>query len=169
MTLIPYQVQPKTTATLTPASGPPLSCFSSVCQPILDLDLCVSLLVFGGTDNRRVFCFLQYAGLSLLRPLPLRSTGSGCAGSAAMAHGPIRSAACGIFPDQGTNPCPLHRQADSQPLRYQGSPVCLFLKSNFRFMAKLRGRYRDSPYTLCPHTCITSPIISIPHQGGTLL
>ena len=31
-------------------------------------------------------------------------------------------AACGIFPDQGLNPCPLHWQADSQPLRHQGSP-----------------------------------------------
>ena len=31
-------------------------------------------------------------------------------------------AACGIFPDQGSNPCPLHWQADSQPLRHQGSP-----------------------------------------------
>ncbi|XP_033699817.2 zinc finger protein 1 homolog isoform X7 [Tursiops truncatus] len=64
----------------------------------------------------------QYAGLSLLWPLPLQSTGSGCAGSAAMAHGPSRSAACGIFPDRGMNPYPLHRQADSQPLHHQGSP-----------------------------------------------
>ena len=30
--------------------------------------------------------------------------------------------ACGILPDQGSNPCPLHWQADSQPLRHQGSP-----------------------------------------------
>ncbi|XP_060149729.1 5-formyltetrahydrofolate cyclo-ligase isoform X2 [Globicephala melas] len=57
------------------------------------------------------------------RPL---STGSGCADSAAMAHGPSRSVACGIFPDRGTNPCPLHRQADSQPLHHQGSPVFVF-------------------------------------------
>ena len=28
-------------------------------------------------------------------------------------HGPSCSAACGIFPDQGSNPCPLHWQADS--------------------------------------------------------
>ena len=62
------------------------------------------------------------AGLSLSRPLLLRSTGSGRAGSAVVAHGPSRSVACGIFPDQGSNPCPLHRQADSQPLRHQGSP-----------------------------------------------
>ena len=41
-------------------------------------------------------------------------------------HGPSCSAACGILPDQGSNPCPLHWQADSQSLRHQGSPA-LFL------------------------------------------
>ena len=66
------------------------------------------------------------AGLSLTRPLPLRSTGSRRAGPAAVAHGPSRSAARGILPDQGSNPCPLHWQADSQPLRHQGSPVVSF-------------------------------------------
>ena len=55
-------------------------------------------------------------------PLLLRSTGSRRAGSAIVAHGPSRSAARGIFPDQGSNPCPPHWQADSQPLRHQGSP-----------------------------------------------
>ena len=48
------------------------------------------------------------AGLSLSRPLLLRSTGSRCAGSVVVAHGPSCSAACGILPDQGSNPCPLH-------------------------------------------------------------
>ena len=62
------------------------------------------------------------AGLSLLRPLLLWSTGSRCAGSVVVAHGPSCSAACGIFPDQGSNRCPLHWQADSQPLCHQGSP-----------------------------------------------
>ena len=62
------------------------------------------------------------AGLSLSRPLLLRSTSSRRAGSVIVAHGPSCSAACGIFPDQGLNPCPLHWQADSQPLRHQGSP-----------------------------------------------
>ena len=58
----------------------------------------------------------QCAGLSVLRPLLLRSTGSRRAGSVVVAHGPSRSAACGILRDQGLNPCPLHWQADSQPL-----------------------------------------------------
>ena len=63
------------------------------------------------------------AGLSLSRPLMLQSTGSRLAGSVVVAHGPSCSAACGILPDQGSNPCPLHWQADSQPLRHQGSPI----------------------------------------------
>ena len=50
---------------------------------------------------------------------------------------------------------------DEQPSVF----VCLFktyLKSCFRFTAKLRGRYRDFPHTPSPNTCIVSPIISIP-------
>ena len=62
------------------------------------------------------------AGLSLLRPLLLRSTGSRGAGSVIVAHGPSCSMACGFLPDQGSNLCPLHWQADSQPPRHQGSP-----------------------------------------------
>ena len=65
------------------------------------------------------------AGLSLSRPLLSQSTGSRRAGSVVVAYGPSCSAACGIFPDQGSNPCPLHWQADSQPLRHQGSPQYL--------------------------------------------
>ena len=30
--------------------------------------------------------------------------------------------ASGVFPDQGSNPCPLHWQVDSKPLDHQGSP-----------------------------------------------
>ena len=35
------------------------------------------------------------------------------AGSVVVAHGLSCSVACGIFPDQGSNPRPLHWQADS--------------------------------------------------------
>ena len=71
------------------------------------------------------------AGISLSRPLLLRSTGSRRAGSVIMAHGPSCSAARGIFPDQGSNPCPLHWQADSQPLRHQGSPKSVTFYDTF--------------------------------------
>ena len=76
-------------------------------------------------------------GLSLSRPLPLRSTGSRRTGSVVVAHGLSRSAACGILPDQGSNPCPLHWQADSQPLRHQGSPtvyLLLWSKDRIKFL-----------------------------------
>ena len=56
------------------------------------------------------------------------STGSRRAGSVVVAHGLSCSAACGILPDQGSNPCPLHWQADSQPLRHQGSPEIFIFK-----------------------------------------
>ena len=46
----------------------------------------------------------------------------GAQASVGVACGPSCSAACGIFPDQGSNPCPLHWQAGSQPLRHQRSP-----------------------------------------------
>ncbi|KAJ8785041.1 hypothetical protein J1605_007597 [Eschrichtius robustus] len=88
-------------------------------------------------------------GFSLQRPLLLQSTSSRCLGfsscdtrvsatlarglqsasSAAVVYGLSCSVARGILPDQGSNPCTLHWQADSQPLRHQGSPEPeLFLK-----------------------------------------
>ena len=74
------------------------------------------------------------AGLSLSRPLLLQSTGFWRAGSVIVAHGCSCSVACGIFPNQGSNPCPLHWQADSQPLHHQGSLLCVV----FRFHIKVR-------------------------------
>ena len=75
------------------------------------------------------FCARAFSSCSKWGPLfiavrgPLTIAASCCGAQApdAQAHGPSRSAACGIFPDQGSNPCPLHWQADSQPLRHQGS------------------------------------------------
>ena len=36
------------------------------------------------------------------------------------------SVACGVFLDQGSNPCYLHRQVDSYPLYHQGIPFLKF-------------------------------------------
>ena len=70
---------------------------------------------------------LWCVSLSLSRPLLLQSTGSRCAGSVVVAHGPSCSTACGIFPDQALNLCPLHWQADSQPVHHQGGPAIYHL------------------------------------------
>ena len=92
-------------------------------------------------------------GLSLSWPLLLWSTGSRHAGSVIVAHGPSCSAACGIFPDQGSNPCPLHWQADSQPLRHQGSPIILFLLLLFaclKYFIKKMTTARRQKQPKCP-------------------
>ena len=47
-----------------------------------------------------------------------------------MAQGLSCSAAGGIFLDQGSNPFPLHWQADSLPLRHQGNPLFSLIDSN---------------------------------------
>ena len=62
----------------------------------------------------------HYGGLSCCRAWALGTWASAVvprkfqsSGSVAAAHGPSCSRACGIFPDQGLNPCSLHWQADS--------------------------------------------------------
>ena len=47
-------------------------------------------------------------------------------GSVVVAHGLSCSLACGIFPNQGLDPCPLYWQTDSHPLHHQGSPISTF-------------------------------------------
>ena len=61
----------------------------------------LSLVVTSGGHSS-----LRCAGLSLSRPLLLRSTSSRRAGSVVVAHGPSCSAACGIFPDRARTRVP---------------------------------------------------------------
>ena len=105
------------------------------------------------------------AGLSLSWPLLLRSTGSRHAGSVVVAHGPSCSAACEIFPDQGSNPCPLHWQADSQPLRHQGSPNSLFLINFYWSIVALQCCVSfccTAKWISCTYTCIHSFLDFLP-------
>ena len=96
-----------------------------------------SFLCEGFLQLRRCHSSSWCTGLSLSRPLLLRSTGSRRAGSVVVAHGLSCSAACGIFPGQGLNPCPLHWQADSQPLRHQGKPQTWSFSSKKKDLMKL--------------------------------
>ena len=81
--------------------------------------------------------FVVVCGLSLVV-----ATG-GC--SAVVAHGLSRSAACGILPGQGPNPNPrpLHWQADSQPMRHEGSPFLLVLILLLTIYAHSSGELED--------------------------
>ena len=106
--------------------GKPTYFFFWLCWVFVSVRGLSLVVTSGGHSSSRC------AGLSLSRPLLLRSTGSRRAGSAIVAHGLSCSAAYGIFPDQGSNPRPLHWQADSQPLRHQGSPPPTFKDLKWR-------------------------------------
>ena len=78
------------------------------------------------------YSLLRYAGFSLPWLLSCGARALGTRASVVVAHELSCSAACGIFPDQGSNPCPLHWQADSQPLRHATGEalLCDFLRSD---------------------------------------
>ena len=81
-------------------------------------------MIFGvwvGGQGEVFFNFwLCWVFIAVHRLLPLQSMGSRVhglqhwhMGSAVAARGLSCLEACGILPDQGSNPCPLHWQADS--------------------------------------------------------
>ena len=116
----------------------------------------------------RGYSLLQCTGFSLQWPLLLQSMGSkhagfsSCgtwvsvvvahglqsAGSVVVVHGSNCSKACGILPDQGSNPCPLHWQADSYPLCHQGRPLLslfLFISQKYSmFLNTFKKNHSDN-------------------------
>ena len=115
----------------------------------------LSLVMVSGSN-----CLLWHTDISLQRLLLLQSTGSRYElqqlwhvvsvvaahglwrlGSVVVVHGLSCSTACGIFPDQGSNPCPLHQQRHFYPLCHQCSPVFIFdsnKNKDFSFRASER-------------------------------
>ena len=65
-----------------------------------------------------------------------------------MAHGLSCSAACGISPDQDSNPCPLPWEADSQPPRHQGSPRRFWALPLCQAVCRAQGPPLQSTHTL---------------------
>ena len=92
--------------------------------------------------------FIAVGGPLTIAASLVGSTGSRRAGSVVVAHGPSCSAACGILPDQGSNPCPLHWQADSQPLRHQGSPEWTILIKQLCIQYLLCTRHCAEPWDI---------------------
>ena len=82
----------------------------------LGLRCCVRASNCGGFSCCGALALRAWASVVVARGLQ-------SAGSVVVVHGLHCSVACGIFPDQGSNLCPLHWQADSQPLCHQGSPI----------------------------------------------
>ena len=87
---------------------------------LLGLHCCADFAVVaesGGPSLAVVHGLLRVVA-SLVAGRGLSSTGLG-----AEVYGFSCPAACEIFPDQGSNSCLLHRQADSSPFSHQGCPA----------------------------------------------
>ena len=78
------------------------------------------------------------------------------AGSVIVTHGLSCSKACGIFPDQGSNPYLLHQQVDSSPLSHQGSPTYLSLHYTLGLCHTCEGINREPPERRDELTCFYS-------------
>ena len=83
-------------------------------------------------------------------------------GSVVTVRGLNCPSACGIFLDQGSNPCPLHWQMDSFPLGCQGSPK--LTEFNLKLMLQVMLHKRAEIQTcLTPHPAPFSLYHSVPH------
>ena len=67
----------------------------------------------------------------------MRSTGSTARGLSSCGMWALVPKACGIFPDQGSNLCPLYWQADSYPLYHQGGPSQYFVLAKLETLESL--------------------------------
>ena len=67
------------------------------------------------------------------------------------------SGACGIFPNQGLKPCPMHWQVDSYALCHQGSPCPWHLKQILIALCSTVSASRVAPRAFCPSQQLSLP------------
>ena len=97
-----------------------LNLFISLFLAVLGLHCCADFSLVGVS---RGYSLVEVFGLVIAVPLLLWLEGSRCMGSVVVAHGLGRSAACGIFPDQGyIKPMTSAFTGEFSPLGHQGSP-----------------------------------------------
>ena len=105
---------------------------------------------------------LWCAGFSLQWLLLSRGQVLGAWGSVAAAHGLSCSESSGIFLDQGSIPCPPHRQVNSYPLHHQRRPIKKMLKR----LTLLPTCFNQ--YTVITHRWLTSSgLYSSPSSPAT--
>ena len=97
----------------------------------------VSVAAVSGGCSSSSSAFFSFQWLRLLWSTGSRHRGSWRADSGVAVRGLRCPAACGIFLEEGSNPCPLHCQADSYPLYHQGSPTGWFFKTCFPLIKKV--------------------------------
>ena len=84
-------------------------------------------------------------------------------GSVVVAHGLSCLGAHGIFSDQGSNPSPLHWQAGSYPLYYQGSPPTSFTsKTGQKHFSKYENLWPQLKPTAIALRLLSAHSLSLP-------
>ena len=107
----------------------------------------------GNSLQMSIFCYLTNLFLDVLGLLcgvrashcsgfPCGAQAVGTRAPGVVGYRPCCSDACGIFPDQGLNLCPLHWQA-LYPLYYQGGPLGVYFQSRIPLID-----YRTFPFFL---------------------
>ena len=81
--------------------------------------------------------------------LLLHSTGFRHTGLVAVVCGLSCPMACGIFPDQESNPCALHYQADFYTLCHQGSPIFAFICTTLEDSPRKTSTIKTENMLLC--------------------
>ena len=82
-----------------------------------------------------------------------RAEALGSQASIAVVHGLSCSSACGIFPDQGLNPSPMHWQVSSYPLYHQGSSPPSFPAFSFTITDTFFRVYIQSSFKVSIFLC----------------
>ena len=110
----------------------------------------VAALRFSLVVASRGYSSLWSKGFSSWWLLLFQSLGFRYTGSVVVAHGLSCSEARGIFPDQGSNPCPPHWQVDFYSLHHQRSPIKTFILSQCRILYTVNLKcYLTSPQCIC--------------------
>ena len=101
----------------------------SFLPPTHPSSLCfIYLFILGCAGSWLLSSFVVVNRLLILAPSLVGQHGlQGMQASVVVAHGLGWPIACGTFPDQGLNPCPLHWQVDPQPPGPPGKPWLVFL------------------------------------------
>ena len=96
------------------------------------LGLCCCVQAFSSCGEQGLLLFVSVYELLIRWLLLLQITGSRHVDSEAVAPLLTCSVPCGIFLDQGLNPCPLHWQADSSTVPPRKSNKLLFLNTKYQ-------------------------------------
>ena len=117
-----------------------------MCAAALSLHFCPQVLGSRGYSSLQCTGFTHCSGFSCCRAWAL-----GHAGSIVVEHGLTYSLVCGVFPDQGSNPCSRHWQVEVWRLLLSGAIQLPMLNSHLQ----------PRPPSQTSHSCVYRPMVQL--------